>query len=152
MARPVDPAVAPEALSRRGVIRGAAVGGLGLPLLAACGGEDESAPAGGTDGSEPAAGGDPVTVPQADVPVGGGTVLTDAQVVVTQPTEGDFKAFTAVCTHQGCTVAAVAEGTINCDCHGSRFSIEDGAVVAGPAPAPLASKPVSAEGSDVVAG
>ena len=49
--------------------------------------------------------------------------------MVTQPTEGDFKGFSAVCTHQGCLVANVDGGTINCTCHGSQFSIEDGSVV-----------------------
>jgi len=72
-----------------------------------------------------------------DVPVGGGKVFTAAKVVVTQPSKGKFKAFSAVCTHVGCLCNQVADGTINCPCHGSKFKITDGSVVAGPAPAPL---------------
>ena len=71
---------------------------------------------------------------------------------MTQPAEGVFKAFTAVCTHQGCIVASVADGTINCPCHGSMFSIENGSVVDGPAPSPLAEKTVSVEGDQVTVG
>lgn len=72
-----------------------------------------------------------------EVPVGGGIVDNDAEVVLTQPADGEFRGFTAICTHQGCTVSDVADGTINCACHGSRFSIEDASVVNGPATEPL---------------
>jgi nitrite reductase/ring-hydroxylating ferredoxin subunit len=74
----------------------------------------------------------------ADIPVGGGKVFTAAKVVVTQPAKGHFKAFSAVCTHVGCLCNQVADGTINCPCHGSKFKIADGSVTAGPADAPLA--------------
>ncbi|MGH3253335.1 MAG: Rieske (2Fe-2S) protein [Trebonia sp.] len=79
----------------------------------------------------------------ADVPVGGGMVYTAAKVVVTQPVKGEFKAFSAVCTHVGCVCNQVAAGTINCPCHGSKFKITDGSVVAGPAPAPLPAKAIT---------
>ena len=83
------------------------------------------------------------------VPVGGGMVYTDAKVVVTQPSKGQYKAFSAVCTHVGCLCNQVADGTINCPCHGSKFKITDGSVVAGPAPAPLPAKTVTVTGGKV---
>jgi Rieske Fe-S protein len=73
----------------------------------------------------------------ADIPVGGGMIFTAAKVVVTQPANGEYKAFSAVCTHVGCLLNQVADGTIDCPCHGSKFQISDGAVVAGPAPTAL---------------
>lgn len=85
-----------------------------------------------------------------DVPVGGGLVVKDRKVVVTQPKAGEFKGFTAVCTHAGCVVKEVAGGTINCPCHGSKFSITDGSVVAGPAKQPLAEAPVTVDGAQIV--
>ena len=72
-----------------------------------------------------------------DVPAGGGTVLRDAAVVLTRTVDGELHAFSAVCTHQGCTVDRVADGTIDCPCHGSRFDALTGAVTHGPAPRPL---------------
>jgi Rieske Fe-S protein len=79
----------------------------------------------------------------ADIPLGGGMVFTDAKVVVTQPAEGVFKAFSAVCTHLGCLCNLVADGTVDCPCHGSKFKITNGAVVAGPAPTALPAVPIA---------
>jgi Rieske Fe-S protein len=79
----------------------------------------------------------------SDIPVGGGMVFTDAKVVVTQPAKGVFKGFSAVCTHVGCLCNRVADGTIDCPCHGSKFTITTGAVVAGPAPSPLPAAPIT---------
>ena len=84
------------------------------------------------------------------VPVGGGTVLTDQKIVVTQPKAGTFAAFTAVCTHLGCLVDSVSGGTINCPCHGSKFSITNGSVVNGPATSPLAAVSIKVKGSNIV--
>ena len=86
----------------------------------------------------------------AEVPVGGGLVAKDQKVVVTQPEKGEFKGFTAVCTHAGCVVKEVAGGTINCPCHGSKFSITDGSVVAGPAKNPLGEARIAVEGTQIV--
>jgi Rieske Fe-S protein len=79
----------------------------------------------------------------SEIPVGGGKVFTAAKVVVTQPAMGEFKAFSAVCTHVGCLCNQVADGTINCPCHGSKFKITDGSVVTGPAPTALAAASVT---------
>ncbi|MEV8035969.1 Rieske (2Fe-2S) protein [Streptomyces sp. NPDC086182] len=85
----------------------------------------------------------------SDIPVGGGTVFKDQKVVVTQPAKNDFKAFSAICTHAGCIVDKVADGTIDCPCHGSRFGVEDGAVKAGPAPRPLPAEKITVEGNSI---
>ncbi|GAA1517070.1 Rieske (2Fe-2S) protein [Kribbella lupini] len=152
---------------RRSVLRGAAVVGLAgvsVPLLAACGDDGD---AGGTPSSTqtssapsdapssapssaPSGAGGPVLGPVSDVPVGGGAVFKDAKVVVTQPTAGQYKGFTAVCTHMGCIVAKVENGEIDCNCHGSKFSATDGSVKSGPATEPLAAVTVSVQGGNIV--
>jgi Rieske Fe-S protein len=94
----------------------------------------------------------------AEVDVGGGVILAERDVVVTQPSSGEFKGFSATCTHQGCTVSSVSDGTINCACHGSKFSIEDGSVVQAAsgltpdAQAPLPEVPITVDGDSIVAG
>jgi Rieske Fe-S protein len=123
------------------MLRGAALGGVALPLLAACSGGSSGGP-----GTSAASG---VTVKTSEVPVDGGKILTAAEVVVTQPTQGDFKAFSAICTHLGCTVRSIEHGQIVCPCHGSHFSIKNGAVLSGPAPAPLPAKTVSVKGGEI---
>ncbi|MGW3459720.1 Rieske (2Fe-2S) protein [Streptomyces olivaceoviridis] len=85
----------------------------------------------------------------SDIPEGGGKVFKKEKVVVTQPKKGDFKAFSAICTHQGCTVNAVADGTIDCPCHGSRFRIDDGSVAHGPATKPLPKRSIKVEGKSI---
>lgn len=139
-------------LTRRGVLRGAAVSGLALPVLAACG-SDEAATGSSETSSGSGAEGSGTSVPTADVPVGGGTIVKDADenvFVVTQPAEGEFKAFSGICTHQKCPVSEVAGDEIVCNCHGSRYAVTDGSVVEGPAPAPLPELTATVEGDQVV--
>lgn len=86
---------------------------------------------------------------KSHIPVGGGKVFKEQKVVVTQPKQGEFKAFSAICTHEGCTVSKVMNGTIDCPCHGSRFHIADGSVARGPAARPLPPKTIKVEGNQV---
>jgi Rieske Fe-S protein len=83
------------------------------------------------------------------IPVGGGMIFASQTAVVTQPTAGEFKVFSAVCTHMGCIVNQIADGRIDCPCHGSEYSITDGAVLAGPAPKPLPAKPFKVTGDSI---
>jgi Rieske Fe-S protein len=144
-------------VGRRTVLRGAAVGGVGLPLLAACGGggssgsgaPSTSAPGGPSSGGADG-GGSGALASTSDVPVGGGTIVSDQQVVLTQPTKGEFKAFSAICTHMGCPVSSISEGRIHCPCHASAYSIEDGSVLGGPAPRPLPPVSIAVEGGEIV--
>lgn len=85
----------------------------------------------------------------ADIPEGGGRIFPSEKVVVTQPKKGEFKAFSAICTHEGCTVSKVTNGTIDCPCHGSRFHIADGSVAQGPAARPLPPRSIKVEGNSV---
>jgi Rieske Fe-S protein len=84
-----------------------------------------------------------------EIPVGGGKIFDAQVVVVTQPTAGEFKAFSAVCTHMGCIVNQISDGRIDCPCHGSEYSIKDGAVLAGPAPRPLPAKQLKITGDSI---
>lgn len=159
-------AVEPQgSVGRRTMLRGVVAGGAaiaGVTLLTACGDDadpaadptpgatdEQTETAGGGDG-----GGDPpqvaALVETSKVPNGGGVILSEEEVIVTQPTAGEFMCFSSICTHQGCEVGDVAGGTINCPCHGSQFSIEDGSVVTGPAAAPLEAVQVVVEGGSVV--
>jgi Rieske Fe-S protein len=136
----------PAYLDRRRALTGAATVGIGVPLLAACSGGDGTTAVDAGNGGGSSGGSLGATT---DIEVGGGTIFNDQQVVVTQPTEGQFKCFTAVCTHQGCIVSSVSDGDIHCRCHGSAFSIEDGSVVNGPATQPLAEQQITIKGGQV---
>ena len=152
------------AIDRRRALAGSAAIAVGLPVLAACGSDDTVAtdPA-GSGGDEPATeqsgdpgseqtgggGGGEALASAADVPVGGCFVVAGAKVVLTQPTEGDFKAFSATCTHQGCVLESSTEGEIPCPCHDSRFSLEDGSPLSGPASVPLEPVEITVDGDSI---
>src|SRR5918993_4509529 len=173
------PSTQPTATTRRAVLRAAGVAALTggrVAALGACTAEGEtgtpasSAPATSAS-SAPASSSPPAESPSpspsetasasksavpsgpwaatAKVPVGGGVILDDADYVITQPTRGKFKAFSKICTHQNCPVTEIAGGTINCQCHGSQFSIEDGSVQTGPATRPLPEAEVTVAGNQV---
>lgn len=154
--------------ARRTVLAGVGIAGVAT-VLTACGSSTKTGSAAASSdpaapvASDPATS-DPASAPASSaaagaggtplgatsqVPVGGGKVFTDQKVVVTQPTAGNFKAFTAVCTHMGCTVGSVSNGTINCPCHGSQFHIADGSVAHGPAPTALAPANVSVANGEI---
>ena len=139
-------------LDRRAVLVGAC--GTCAVVVTGCAayGPAQPAPAPAPAPAQPGAGAaDAKLAATADVPVGGGVILADAQLVITQPKAGTFKAFSAICTHQGCTVSSVENGTINCPCHGSEFAIADGSVVAGPAPKPLPAQSIKVSGGSITA-
>jgi Rieske Fe-S protein len=150
-------AAEPDGLHRRKVLAGALGVGAAAVVLAACG-SDNAAPSpepSSPADQEPAPGATTasgVIVAAADVPVDGGVVeiVDDRKVIVTQPEAGTYKGFSAVCPHEGCTVAGVQEGSIFCPCHGSRFDTSTGAVLQGPATVPLAPVPVAQQGDDIV--
>jgi Rieske Fe-S protein len=141
--------------TRRVVLTGAGV--TAAAVLTGCATDGSAQPPRGADppaGSDP----DPTDGPEetqgplahtADVPVGGGVVLDQKNMVITQPTKGTFKAFTATCTHQGCQVVEVKGGTIRCPCHGSQFKIADGSVAQGPATRALREIAINVDGADI---
>ncbi|HYO32379.1 MAG TPA: Rieske (2Fe-2S) protein [Nocardioidaceae bacterium] len=160
--------------TRRTILRGALLAGVATPLLAACADdvgisdEDTSTeekstsaepPTGGGNGAESEGGDDTESQSRAsnavakttDVPEGSGVILEDDGVVITQPVAGTFNGFSNICTHQGCPLFDVTE-TINCNCHGSKFSIEDGSVVQGPAEKPLPTQGLVVSGNEITLG
>jgi Rieske Fe-S protein len=149
-------------VSRRQLMRTAAVAGTVLAAgvgLAACSTSGDGSSPGAGNGSGSGAGsgssdsssqsGAAVLAKTSDIPVGGGVVYPDQHVVITQPTQGTFKGFSSTCTHLGCTVNKVADGLIQCPCHGSKYSVADGSVKAGPAPKPLPSENITVKGNQI---
>jgi Rieske Fe-S protein len=148
------PDTSPEGDTRRRLLAGAGLAGL-AGVLAACGGSSDSG--GGDSGSGGGGGGGASNASGAlaktsDIPVGGGKVFEGEKVVITQPVQGQFRCFSAVCTHKGCTVDEVADGTINCPCHGSKFSVKDASVTGGPASEPLSQKQIKVQSGEIVLG
>ena len=151
--------------TRRGVLAGVGLVGL-ASAITACGAGTSSTQAAGNAATTPAAAGSTAASSAAaggassstgakalaatsQIPVGSGMIFPAPQVVVTQPTAGEFKAFSAVCTHMGCIVNQISKGTIDCPCHGSQYSITTGDVVTGPAPRPLPAKQIKVSGGSV---
>jgi Rieske Fe-S protein len=146
----LDPMPCPANLTRRPVLGAAAA--LSLTGLAACSGygsgtSSGSAPAAGTSSAAGGAGSEIAKV--ADIPVGGGKILADRKLVVTQPQAGTYRVLSAVCTHQGCLVDTVNNGSISCPCHGSAFSLT-GAVTSGPATSALATSASTVKDGGIV--
>ncbi|MEU1668822.1 Rieske (2Fe-2S) protein [Streptomyces sparsogenes] len=139
-----EPATTGRATTRRCFLTAAGAAGLAAALTACGGGDDSSSAApsqGGGKGMELAK--------TSDIPEGGGKVFEDHKIVVTQPKAGEFKAFSSVCPHAGNPVGDVSGGTINCPFHGSKFSITDGSVKAGPSPKPLPSAEIEVKGGTI---
>ena len=138
--------------SRRTVLVATAGGVVAVPLLAACGGGDTTAAPTSTATSDSAAAGPLAKV--SDIPVGGAVSATTAAgdpIIIAQPTAGEVVAFSAICTHRGCTVAP-DDKRLLCPCHGSTYDLATGDNTAGPAPSPLAKVTVTVEGDEVVEG
>jgi Rieske Fe-S protein len=132
---------------RRTVLRGAAlasVAGVAGAGLTACGGKKSGSSDGPTTATDLGA--------ATEVPVGGAKIFRDDKVVVSQPTQGSFKAFSAVCTHQGCVLDSVDGTTASCPCHGSKFNAETGAVIQGPATRALPAVKVAEASGRLTAG
>ena len=140
-----------ETPTRRTVLTtGVAVAGAaaGTVVLAACG----SSGSGSSTGSnaQPAPAGTTVGT-LSDVTVGKckSVKVNGQDAILARPSETTAACFSAICTHQGCTVQPDG-AQLKCPCHGSVFNALTGAVEQGPAPSPLPSIPVKVEGTNVV--
>jgi Rieske Fe-S protein len=163
----------PQSSTRRAVL--VTAGAAAIAVFGGCATYDQNAPSGGAPGDptsggsgDPTSGGsgDPTSggsgapprggvagaqavAQTSDIPVGSGKILKDRAVVITQPQAGSFKAFSAICTHQGCQVGEVKDETINCPCHGSAFRVADGSVARGPASRALKAVDIVVDGTEI---
>jgi len=151
--------------SRRTVMRGIVGVGGGVPLLAACGSEESSGSSGDGGGGDAGSGGGSgdggggggggaapsgAIGKTSEVPVGGAKIFKGKRVMVSQVNEGEFKAFSTICTHENCKILKVDGDEIECHCHLSRFAIADGSVAQGPATTPLQELKVTVEGDNLI--
>ena len=133
--------------------------------LAACAAEPELAATTPPSASAPEATSDPESTPEAtteaaaepvgtvsDVPVGGATrfLVAGTPVIITQPSEGEFRGFVAICTHAGSAINGMRENDLYCGSHSSRFSTDTGEVISGPARNALGRVEVSVEGDQLL--
>ena len=142
--------------SRRIVFHGLTALGVAA-VLAGCGGDDGDGTTTPTEKDTPTGGRtsggattQTVLAETSEIPVGGGLILTDEKIVITQPTDGEFKAFSAVCKHQGFTVTSVEDEQIRCSHHGSVYDFESGDNIGGPAPAPLDPIAITVKGGKIL--
>lgn len=139
--------------ARRALLLGAGVAG--LAALTGCGGDGDAGSAGASPAGAPSKVASPAATTTEDpfagfpsgdappdgalvetkeVPVGGGVLVRDTKLVV-QPKAGTFKAYSAVCPHQGVTVQPPTPGAavMQCPGHNSQFKVADGSLARGPA-------------------
>ena len=138
-------------ISRRTVIMTSGLAAAAIAGLSSCTNYSTapaSAPSTATPSGSSAAAG-PLTVKEADIPVGSGKIFPDAQAVITQPKRESSRRSAPSVRIMGCLVDSITT-TINCPCHGSKYSIADGSVVNPPAPKPLPPKTIKVEGTDLV--
>ncbi|WP_421083925.1 Rieske (2Fe-2S) protein [Rothia nasimurium] len=123
-------------LTRRRAVAGTLAAGAGALALSACSSSGSSEPLTAEDG-RPTQATDMAAA--ADVPVGGVIKATAGgfSAMISQPAEGEFHAFSSVCTHQGCQLNALKDKSMSCPCHASVFDLTTGAVQGGPAELPL---------------
>ncbi len=137
-------------ISRRGVIA-SAVGVSAVAALSACSPEVSNLTS--TPEPEAPSTAEPVAVAKtSEIPIGSGKkfVVEGVPILVTQPRAGEFRGFSAVCTHAGFVMTNVANSEIKCDNHGALYSADDGSVLSGPAPRALGKVTVTVEGDDVL--
>lgn len=129
--------------SRRTVLRTGGIAAAGTLALAGCGGDDASPAQTEGDGA--------YRVPADDTAVGSSTYYSGARIIVTQPTDGDFRAFDAVCPHEGCMASGrSSEGALVCPCHNSVFDPSTGEPISGPAASGLTALTVETDGGDLL--
>jgi Rieske Fe-S protein len=146
-----------QPISRRRLIATASVTACALPLAACAGTSSDTAkPSDSAPGSNPpkssgAAKGHALA-DVSDIPVGSsvsGKTADGKPVLISQPKAGTIVAFSAICTHMGCTVAPAGK-ELHCPCHGSTYDAATGKVLHGPAPRPLPPIAVKVTGKEVV--